>query len=192
MKAFVNMNEQVERLKVMSRDASGLARVRALAPCEKGSSLLEVALTISIVMTTIFGILICSLLFYADHFVSNAAAEAVRYAIVRGSSWNGAACAASYTANCTATASSVSTYVSSIVPPGISAGSVAVVTRWPGTTPAGSACDTYDAATGVYSGTNNPSCSVVVTVNYSFRFLFPFFPAHSATLSSTAAAAIVM
>ena len=175
-----------------ARNDSRATRWRTALQCEKGSSLLEFTLCISMVLTTLFCILGCSLLFYADHFVSNAASEAVRYAIVRGSSWNGATCGTPSTAGCTATSSNISSFVNSVVPPGITAGSVSVTTRWPGTNPAGTACDTYDAAKGVYDGTNNPTCTVVVTVSYTFKFLFPLLPRQTSTLSSTAAASIVM
>jgi Flp pilus assembly protein TadG len=175
-----------------SRSHSREARWYVALRCEKGNSLVEFALCISIVLTTVFCILGCSLMFYADHFVSDAASQAVRYAIVRGSSWNGTGCSTPSTADCTATAANVTSFVNSVIPPGITASSVSVIPLWPGTSPAGTACDTYDPAKETNDGTNNPTCTVTVTVSYSFNFLFPFLPSKAITLSSTAAAPIVM
>jgi Flp pilus assembly protein TadG len=53
---------------------------------ETGSSLVEFALSSTVLLMAIFGVLDCSCALYADHYVANAAREATRYAMVRGSS----------------------------------------------------------------------------------------------------------
>ncbi len=133
-----------------------------------GQSLIEFAIVLIVLCTCIFGILDFSRLFYAYHFVSFAARQGTRYAIVRGSSWT-ASCADTTTLDCKATASDVQNYVQSIVPPGITAASVTATTTWPGTMPSGAACTTT-------SGVNSPGCRVKVVVSYPFTFSLPFMP----------------
>lgn len=133
-----------------------------------GQSLVEFAIVLIVLTTCIFGIFDFSRLFYAYHFVSFAARQGTRYAIVRGSSWT-ASCADTTTLDCRATASNVQSYVQSIVPPGITAASVTATTTWPGTTPSGAACTTT-------SGVNSPGCRVKVVVTYPFTFSLPFMP----------------
>jgi len=59
---------------------------------ERGGTLVEFALAITILLTLIFGIMDFSQAMYAYHFVSNAAREASRYASLRGSTFT-TACA---------------------------------------------------------------------------------------------------
>jgi Flp pilus assembly protein TadG len=158
---------------------------------DSGNSLVEFAFSLSVLLTTIFGILYCSLALYAHHFVANAAREATRYAMVRGSSWNGTSCATTSAVDCTANATNVQNFVDAIAPAGIAAGNLSVATSWPGTSPTGAECDTYNMSTGsLTTGTNNPYCSVKVTVSYKFSFLIPLLPVNAVTLSSTSVSAI--
>jgi Flp pilus assembly protein TadG len=146
----------------------GSASVRKRWKRASGQSLVEFAIVLIVLTTCIFGIFDFSRLFYAYHFVSFAARQGTRYAIVRGSSWT-ASCADTTTLDCRATASNVQSYVQSIVPPGITAASVTATTTWPGTTPSGAACTTT-------SGVNSPGCRVKVVVTYPFTFSLPFMP----------------
>jgi Flp pilus assembly protein TadG len=146
---------------------------------EAGSSLIEFALSISLLLTVVFGIMGLSLAAYADHFVALAAQAATRYAAVRGSTWTGT-CASATAASCIATTGTVQSYVQSITPGGVTYSNVTVQTTWPGTTPAGAPC--FEV-----SGANSPGCMVKVTVKYSFSFLLPFMPTGVMNLSSTGA-----
>jgi Flp pilus assembly protein TadG len=141
-----------------------------------GSSILEFSITFSVVLLCAFGIIECSMALYCDHFVANAAKEATRYAMVRGSSWNNGACTAYNSFSCGASSTDVSSFVSSIIPPGIDDSKLTVTTTWPGTDPSGNTCDTEN-------GANSPTCVVNVQVNYSFDFLLPFLPANTIVLS---------
>lgn len=149
---------------------------------ESGSELVEFALASVLLFTLIFGIIDCTHALYADHFVSYAAREATRYAMVRGSTWNGTACASTTTVECVAGDSDVSAYIQSIVPPWITANSVTVNSTWPGITAAGASC-------GSSTGTD-PGCVVEVTVTYPFSFSLPFLPRSAMTFSSSSAATI--
>lgn len=147
---------------------------------ESGSSLVEFALTSTILLMMIFGILDCSRAMYAYHFVANAAEEATRYAMVRGSSWNGVACSAPSTVSCTAKAADIQSFVTSITPGGITPGSLTVTPTWTGSTPSGVACST----------STDTGCVVSVQVSYAFNFIVPFLPSNGLVLRSTAAATI--
>lgn len=152
-------------------------RSRSLRNDESGDSLIEFAVSISVLLMMVFGIMGFSLALYADHFVALAAPEAARYAAVRGSTWY-SACTSATAISCIATAASVQSYVTSITPGGVKAANTTVLTSWPGVTPAGGAC--YASA-----GNNSPGCTVKVTVTYSFKFLLPFLPTGTRTFSSS-------
>ncbi|AFL90091.1 TadE-like protein [Terriglobus roseus DSM 18391] len=143
-----------------------------------GSGLLEFAFAIGVIMTVILGIVNGSLALYANHYVASAALEGARYAMVRGAGWGGAACATPTSNSCTATSNSVKTFLLSIAPLGVRAANTTVVTTWPGTTAAGTACYTGN-------GINAAGCSVRVTVTYSFNLGLPVLPKN--TLRFTAA-----
>jgi Flp pilus assembly protein TadG len=149
-----------------------------IAKEDSGSGLIEYGLSTSVMLMVIFGLLDMSRALYADHYVSNVAREATRYAMVRGATWNGAACTTPSTFSCTATATDIANYVTSDTPPGFSASSLTVNATWPGTTASGATC----SATGV---NNTPGCIVTVQVTYNFNVNLPFLPANVFTLSST-------
>lgn len=144
---------------------------------EAGSELVEFALSISIWVGAIFLLMYGAFALYAAHFVANAAEGAGRYAMVRGSSWDGASCSGS-TFDCTATSTDISNYVTATMPPGLSSSNVSVASSWPGTTSSGGTCDSVD-------GANSPNCIVKITVTYSYLFPVPFFTQKTLPLSST-------
>ncbi len=158
-------------------------RDRQLLSAEGGSTIIEFAMSLVVLLTFMFGIFDCSLLLYANHYVTNAARDAARYAMVRGSTW-GVACATPASFSCTATGPNVTSYVQSSISPMIDASQLTVTTDWLPTTPAGGACNNV-------SGNNSPTCTVRVKVNYTFHFLLPFLPADALTLSSTSVTAIL-
>ena len=150
---------------------------------ERGSEAVEFALASCIWIGISFMIMYVSFGLYAAHFVANAAEEGARYASVRGSSWSSASCSAS-ALDCTASSSDISTYVMNAAPPGLSTSSLSVSTSWPGTTSAGTTCDTAD-------GSNSPNCIVKVTVSYNFSFPIPFVANSQKLFSSTSQMTIV-
>ncbi len=89
---------------------------------DSGGTLVETALSIFLLLTFMFGLMEGALAIYSYHFISNAAREGTRYAIVRGSSWSTTSttpCSATVTAGCTATAAQIETYVTNLSFPGI-------------------------------------------------------------------------
>jgi Flp pilus assembly protein TadG len=134
-----------------------LLRVRS----EAGSSLVEFAFSATILMGLVFGMMAMCMGLYIYHFISEAAREGTRYAIVRGSS-----CAAysNFTSGCPATAAQIQTYVQGLDYPGIVPSRMTVSTTWPTT---GSAC------TPSTTPCNNPGNLVRVTVTYSYTLSLP-------------------
>jgi hypothetical protein len=139
---------------------------------EGGASIVEFALSASVLLSLVFGIIGLSTALYSYHFVSYAAHEGTRYAIVRGSS-----CPA-ILAGCPGfgTGVDVQTYLRSITYPGIVPGNLTATPTWPTTgppcTPSVDPCD-------------NPGNLVKVTVSYQYPLKIPFLPTSVLTMSST-------
>lgn len=139
--------------------------------------MVEFSVSALILLAVIFGIMDFARAVYIDHFISYAAQEGTRYAIVRGGTWAGNSCTSAATMNCAATSANVQSYVQGIAPPGVPGSSVSVSTTWPGTTISG--------ATAGCSTTNTPGCLVKVSVSYNFSFILPFLPKAGMAFSST-------
>jgi Flp pilus assembly protein TadG len=150
---------------------------------ESGSEIVEFAVSSVLLFTVIFGIFAVCQTLYSDHYVAYMAREATRYALVRGSTFQGTACASSTTFNCAAAATDITAFVISVTPPGFQASNLTVSTTWPGTTPLGAGCASA-------SGTNSPGCLVVVKVTYAYNYTIPFVPAVTVPLTSTSSMAI--
>jgi Flp pilus assembly protein TadG len=152
------------------------ARLRAIAfrkaRDERGASIVEMALSIAVLMSLVIGIMEMSLALYTFHFISEAARDGSRYAIVRGSS-----CPA-ILPGCPAAGAGVDvqTYLRNQGFPTITPGLMTVSTTWPTTgsscTPSSSPCD-------------NPGNLVKVVVVYRFPLSIPFIPASTLNMSST-------
>ena len=84
-----------------------------------GTALVEFGLVIVVFFMFVFGVMDFGRAIYTYHFVSNAAIEATRYAMVRGSNSTNPV-----------TASDVENYVKSRVPQGIDPSSLTVSTTW--------------------------------------------------------------
>lgn len=173
-------------LQEVDRMASRLAslppfplRLLARARGERGSVLVETALTSIILLTVVFGIMRISLGVYSYFFVSNAAREATRYAIVRGATL-GSDCTAPGYATCIAQGGSntgdIKTYVTGLGFPGINPANVTVNTTW--LTATGGACGTADSCK--ISGNQ-----VRVTVTYDYPLSIPFVSSRTLSMTST-------
>lgn len=150
---------------------------------ESGSSLVEFSLCLIVMLAVVYGIFDCSRALYTDHYVATAARDAVRYAMVRGSSWTGVSCTDTSSYGCFANGTDVTKYITTITPLGINSKNppLTITTSWPGMTPAGTSCGADAYA---------PGCVVRVKVDYSFHFILPFLPQSAILLTSTAAGAI--
>lgn len=153
-------------------------RLRAFKRGEDGSTLMESALSLSVLLCLMLSIIGISQAAYAHHFVTFAARQGARYAMVRGSTFAGTACGSTDAFACQASATNVQNYVLGHLPLGISSSAVTVQTTWPGLAASGLSCLTL-------SGTNSPGCDVQVTVNYVFKYRLPYLPSGALHLAST-------
>jgi Flp pilus assembly protein TadG len=151
-----------------SQDSRGLGHKRG----EEGAAILEMALSLIVLLTVVFGIMEMSLALYTFHFISEAARDGTRYAIVRGSS-----CPA-VLSGCPAAGSGVDvqTYLRGEGFPGITPSLLTAVTSFP---TSGSSC------TPSTNPCDNPGNLVKVVVSYRFPLSIPFIPATTLTMSST-------
>jgi len=162
---------------------------------ESGVELVEFAMTALLLMTLMFGIFEFGIGMYTYHFVSYAAQEGTRFAMVRGNTWSenvATNCTTSAPPNftmaygCTATSTDIQNYVQSLASGGISPSKVTINTTnsyvWPGKTPDGSTTGCTQA--------NSQGCLVKVTVSYSFKFL-PFLKLSALPISATSETSIL-
>lgn len=141
---------------------------------EEGDTIAEFALSATILIAVVFGIYQASSAFYCYSYVSDAARQGTRYAIVRGSACTGfSECSGTPVG---ATSAQVQSYVKSLGYPGISPNNLTVTTTWPST---GSAC------TPISSPCNNPGNLVKVVVAYRFPLSIPLVPVTTINMSST-------
>jgi Flp pilus assembly protein TadG len=175
---------------------AAMQKVFRLAREERGSTLVEFAMTALLLIVILSGLLQWMMAMYAYHFASYAAQEGTRFAAVRGNTWSkskttncGTSAPPSFTMpyECTASATDIQNYVQSLAPGGISASNVTIDTTssyvWPGETP-------DNTTTGCTTNANSQGCLVKVTVSYSFSFL-PFLPKHALSISATSETAIL-
>jgi Flp pilus assembly protein TadG len=142
---------------------------------ESGSEQIEFALSAMVVLVLLFGVMDFCRAMYAYHFVSYAAQEAARYAVVRGHDFHGSSCQTS-TYSCEAQQTDVQSYVTSLSLPLINSSKLVATATWPGTTPT---CTGKSGSCSACSGTNNANssgCYVNVKVSYTFSFITPFLP----------------
>ncbi len=152
-------------------------KIRHVLGEERGQSLVEFTLSASILLMSIFGILECARALYIYHFVSYAAQQATRYAIVRGAHWT-ASCSTTSIADCNATGTDIQKYVQGIAPPGVTSSSITVTATWPAATVAG-------ASSNCSSTASTDGCLIKVTVQYPFSFIGPFLPKTAMSFSAT-------
>jgi Flp pilus assembly protein TadG len=160
---------------------------------ETGSTLVETALSITILLVLVIGIMDACLMVYSYHFISNAAREGTRYAIVRGNTWtqppwNYTGTCASYTsAGCVATQQNIEDYVKSLSFPGIDSSQITVT---PTSYAANGSATSCEAATSTPPPSSAPLCNargnlIQVNVQYRFATFIPFVPSQWLTMSST-------
>ena len=112
---------------------------------------------------------------YTYHYISEAARDATRYAIVRGFNCD----TTKFTTACPAGTDDISNYVKGLGYPGISSSAITVTTSWAGY-PSGVVC------------TPDPNCKnngnlVTVKVQYAFPATIPFFGTKTWNMTSTSA-----
>jgi Flp pilus assembly protein TadG len=133
---------------------------------ERGTTLLESAVMISVMLLMVFGVVGFGTALYTYHFVSNTAREATRWASVRGST-----CTGGLSGGCPAKDTDVTAYVQ-----GLSTGIGLDPTKVTVNSSALSSESAVFAPTCPATLPAPPGCVVKVQVQYSFQFLFPLLP----------------
>ena len=160
------MAAAAERIASISR--VGLVRSQSQAfKDEHGTALVELALTSAILFSMLFGIMQVGLALYSFHFISDAAREGTRWAMVRGNTCTG----------CVAPVSDVQSHVKNLGFPGINPANMTVTVTY-AAYPAGVTCSPSASC-------NNPGNKVKVVVQYNFPFAVPFVPQQTFSMSST-------
>jgi Flp pilus assembly protein TadG len=145
---------------------------------DDGSSLVEFALASMIFLALLIGAFQVSIGLYTYHYISDAAREGSRYAMVRGST----SCTNTPSlSNCNATADQIQTYVRGLGYPGISASKLKLTTTW--FKPDSNLPPTWSSSAG--SGCNAPGNMVMVVATYAYPLKVPFIPKSTFNLSST-------
>lgn len=144
-----------------------------LARGDRGTAAVEFAATASVLFLTIIGMMKICLAVYTYHYISEAAREGTRFAMVRGSSCSG------FTTACPASKSDIQSYVEGLNYPGISASNMTVTPSW-SAYPTGKACVPLATC-------NNPGGLVTVQVQYAFPLSIPFMANQTYNMTSTSA-----
>ncbi len=156
------------------------ARVRMVPgeQSERGMSVVETAVACAVLLAMLFGIFQMSPALYTYHYISEAAREGTRWAIVRGST------SCTNTPNltdCGATAAQISSYVKGLDYPAIVPAKMTVTPSF--LSASSTQPTTWSACT---TGTcNAPGNLVKVQVQYSFPLGLPFISSTTLNLSST-------
>jgi Flp pilus assembly protein TadG len=138
-----------------------------------GASLVEFAVSAAVLLMMIFAIIQVSLALYAYNYVSDAAREATRYAMVRGTACTGMP-------DCNADAATIQTFVRSVQYPGIDKNNLTAAAHW--FRASQSAPTTWTVECAVQCA--QPGNAVQVQVTYTYPLYVPFWKDSSVNISS--------
>lgn len=151
---------------------------------DKGSVVVETALSTIVLFGLILGSMEMFLALYSYHYVSYAAREASRWAMVRGSQCPNYTSYSS-TMVCGAKQGDIQSYVQGLNFPGINPNNITVTASW--SLPSASTPTTW---TSCANQCNDPGNLVVVNVTYAFPLNLPFFQSTTLNMSSTSSMVI--
>jgi Flp pilus assembly protein TadG len=163
------------RISRTASPADTVGRHRMGVRSDEGATLVEFALSCSILCMMLFGIIEVSLAVYTYDFVSEAARDGARYAIVRGIKCAGMT-------DCNATPAQIQTHVQSLNYPAINTGNLTVTTTWLSAAAAPPNM-VWSSCSG--AGCNKIGNAVNVQVQYPFQFNVPFSPVLTIHMSNT-------
>lgn len=137
---------------------------------QRGSTLVEQAIILPVLLAVFFGVIDMSRALYSYHYVSYIAREATRWASVRSNgSMNGTS------------QNNVQGFVSNVAGMALDPSAITSTTNYIAP-PNGSPLCPAGVAGG--PANNKPGCIVQVTVNYDYKFIFPFLPSGTFRMSS--------
>ena len=182
-----------------SRRGWKLGRVCSRGSREEGAALVETAVSMSIFLMVLFGMIEVCLALYTYSFVSNAARLASRYAAVRGAN----SCSITQNQippatfpNCDMgptsasyqhTGTDLQTYMRNIGYPGMNPNNLTVTATWlsPTTDSSGNATWITCTSTSTSTPCNSDGNAVQVVVNYQFPLNIPFWQNATLNVGST-------
>jgi Flp pilus assembly protein TadG len=129
--------------------------------------MVEFAISFSVLVSFFFAFVQICLIFYSYSMISESAREGTRYAILHG-----ATCVTPAQVSCTASVSSINSYISTNHLPNLGGGTMTPSTSFP-------------------DGNENPGSRVLVNVQYAFPVTVPFVPSSSISMGSTSEMFIV-
>jgi Flp pilus assembly protein TadG len=142
-------------------------QLRRLSREDAGQSLVETAVSLSILMSFVFVFIEVCLAFYSYGLILELAREGTRYASVHGST-----CLTASSVSCTASASTVNSYVTHLGYPNLAGGTMTVDTTFT-------------------SGSETPGSQVTVSITYTFPITVALVPHNAITLSTSSTASIL-
>jgi Flp pilus assembly protein TadG len=134
---------------------------------ERGQSLVEFAITFSILMAFVFMFIEVCLAFYTYGMISESTREGSRYAALHGAS-----CMTAASVSCTANAAAVNTYVAKLGYPNLASGTMTVNTSFP-------------------DGNEAAGSRVTVAISYAFPITLALVPRNALTLSTSSTMTIL-
>jgi Flp pilus assembly protein TadG len=161
--------------------AGARGRIRRGLKRDEGETLVEMAISTAIVMMLLFGVFDFSMYFYTYHFVSDAAREATRYAIVRG---NMCGTQTPNQTNCDAGQTEIASYVDGLDYPGIDPSRLTLTANWNTGIMQTNGHETWTSC-GTSDTCKSPGNQVEVTVVYTFPLSVPFLNLQSMNVKST-------
>ena len=164
--------------------------------CERGSAVVEMALTVSILVMLFLGISQMCIAFYTMDFLSQAAREGARWKIVRGNT-----CSTNTPGldHCGATQSDIQTYVQGLGYPfahavGVTRSYLIRQISLSSGTPTSSWVSSCTGSSTVLCNSSTaddtPGNQVTVTVSYTFQLYIPFLPNGSLPMTSNSSMVI--
>lgn len=148
---------------------------------DRGETLVEFAIAGVLLFMGLFGLTDFARAMYTYHFVSYAAQEATRYAVVRGNDWGSTdTCTSTTSTACIASSANITSFVQGLATPGIQGSSIVVTPSWLQQNVDGSATGCSTSAT-----ENSKGCLVKVKVSYPFHFLLMAFLPQSLNMAAT-------
>jgi len=150
------------------RESASLQRcLNRLLREQRGQSLVETAISLSVLMTLVFVFIEICLAFYSFGVISEEAREGSRYASLHGST-----CVTASSVSCTATATALNTYVSKLGYPNLAGGTMTVNTTFP-------------------NGNQAPGSQVKVAITYVFPITLALVPKNALTLNASSTVTIL-
>jgi Flp pilus assembly protein TadG len=141
---------------------------------EGGSAVVEMALSSVILFALFFGVFQTAMAFYSYQYLSDAAREGARWAIVRGST----SCTNNGISGCGATGTDVQTYIRNLNYPGINSSNLTATVSYY------SAPSTSGGDWVLCTGCNSPGKRIKVYLQYSYPLNIPFIPSQTLTMKS--------